>query len=235
MIIYLKNVDYNKSLSESDNYQFLLNTLHNIFEFNKDIISNLLELNLIEHISNIKVLYLRDEIEYNFPNTVKLINNYENCLPYIFASYSLFDNNFKIKNKKNSCILINEKNESYLELFYSFGAFYIYYKIKLDTNLLIPYDINLLNKNEIDSLDNSIKKQTEKLITNNKHSFLNGHYYLYVVLVIHEDIHFNDITEYIKMSIENHYSNYLSSLNTLKKSNEIFFERPLLDSEIQRF
>lgn len=105
--IEILNFNINKSIIEYAEYNNLFEKIHQYYKIDKDILHILLDLNLFQWISNITIKYQAGRVEYIIPENPTLNKNYQNSNYFKFASYALYDKNFKVKSKKINYILFN--------------------------------------------------------------------------------------------------------------------------------
>lgn len=237
-IIKLTNFDWNKSISMCPEYNYLFSRLKEQYKIDSIILNNLIELDLFSEISNVQVSFNEGNLIYKLNDQPKLIDDYENSLPYIFSSYPLFDNSFKIKNIKRDYLLLNENKECniMLELCHVYSEYNIYIQLEFKEEFLIPYSMDLLNKDEKYNLNNEILKQ--KNILEYEYGLIQIQKVLYFEIKL--DILYSKknsvyISTEIQKQINNVYKEYMNKLNKFKNENKIFFNRGLLKLEVDNF
>lgn len=237
-IIKLTNFDWNKSIYMCPEYDYLFSRLKEQYKIDSIILDNLIELDLFSEISNVQVSFNEGNLIYTLNDQPKLIDDYENSLPYIFSSYPLFDNSFKIKNIKRDYLLLNENKECniMLELCNVYSEYNIYIQLEFKEEFLIPYSTDLLNKDEKYNLNNEILKQ--KNILEYEYGLIQIQKVLYFEIKL--DILYSKknsvyISTEIQKKTNNVYKEYMSKLNKFKNENKIFFNRALLKLEVDNF
>lgn len=235
--IELVNFNWNKSIIEHKEYNNLLKKIHKYYKIDKDMIYVLLDLHLLQNISNINVSYHDGIVTYIIPENPKLNENYENSSVFTFASYALYDKNFKVKTKKRNYILLNsdDKIKTALEFDDLSEDFDIYYKVEFNENLLIPYDINLLTEKEKNDLKTAIMRQEGKISEELTDTNINGVQYFEFLLELCNHKIASDTHLEIKIQCEECDDYYMSLLNEFKEYNKKFFERALLEIQMKNF
>ncbi len=235
--IELLNFNWNKSIIEHPDYNNLLDKIHKYYKIDKDIISVLLELHLFQNISNINFKNIDGNLLYIIPENPKLNLNYRNSPSYIFATYSIYNKEFKIKNKKRNYLLLSEEEKLKIVIELDLVSFDsdIYCNIEFNENYLIPYDINLLTSTEKNELKQSINYQEGKLSEQLTDYAIDNSLYFRFQLAIYDNPTLIGMHNEIKIQTEECYDYYISLLNEFKEYNKKFFERALLELELKNF
>lgn len=237
-IIKLTNFDWNKSISICPEYNYLFSMLKEQYNIDSTILNNLIELDLFSEIANVHVSFNKGILTYTLNEQPKLIEDYKNSLPYIFACYPLFDNSFKIKNIKRDYLLSNENKECniMLELCHVYSEYNIYIQLEFKEEFLIPYSTDLLNNKEKNNLNNELLKQ--KNILEYEYGLIQIQKVLYFEMkldILYSKKDYEYINLEIKKEINKVHKEYIDKINKFKNENKIFFNRALLKLEVDNF
>lgn len=233
---------------------------HDITKIEIQIIKNLISLNLLD-----KILKNPESISIDndcyFLSSPEPLNNYQNKIEFVFASYPIIDPNFEVLTIEDSedmykHVLINKKSKinSYLTI-YSFdfplknAETIIQQHIHINVEHYSDHSTALLTKEELKSFTSFIKEKCEIYNFGYRHSDVLAHKFqsqAFLVLtfnlystnsligsiLLKENI---DIQE----KINTNFSIYEKILLDIKKnhSKEIFsfFERALLEQTLEKF
>lgn len=239
--IVLDDINIKKSIIDCEKYNELFNLVYENYKIDKEILKNFFMLELLSYIINVTMSYKDNKLIYGINNTIESRENYQKSLQYIFASYPLFNKDFIVKeeNKKNY-FLINSKKEIpiILSLNYEYSHFVLCCYVEFDKKYLIPYSIDLLNKEEKDKLQLQLTDQQDQFDEDINSCIINKKTHYEFTLETNMIENFTNITEVyeeISSQLEEIYDYYISLLNEFKEDNKVFFERPLLNIELEDF
>lgn len=229
---------YNKEIYVSD-YDYLLNYLQSILTIDKKIIHNLIELNKLHYVANnIKIVKDNNKDLYIIGRNCSLRENYEKQKSYILAYYLLVDNNFEIKkdyegtyNQEN--YLLNKNNKFNMLIKEHKELNRIALLIELEENVLIPYNIDILNENEREQLMHTIILQKSYLYDDLGR--ISGKYYaLFFINIIKEKSLIQNINS-MNNQIRYTYLDFSEKVNKYREDNKLIFERALTEIQIGNF
>lgn len=228
----------------TNDYDEFLSKLHQIIKIDINILNNLFLLGVLN-----KFFYIEDKNDtisffdstsntYSIPNDICINKYYKYSKAYSFSTYPLYNKNFEIFKNSEAQLLANFSNSVFLNMIITNSAAYhcnIDILIKYNIEDFCDYDLNLLNNSELISFKDYIKSAFYESASFcpeyiNKTDFL-----LYI-----EDLKliFLTCTE-LHLLLDDRIETVLEKFNNLtlklKKETKHFFERPLLDIEIDDF
>lgn len=238
-------------------YQNFLNIVSSKTNLTTTMVDILYFNNKLDDVVNIKDTWnvSINTMETKIPDNIVFNDNYEKSLGFVFANIIQLNKQYDISltfkdySEQYDLDLLNKENKYNIKLSISKST----YK-KEDTEILlliefkkedcIPYDINLLSKEEKENLFAKINNDRETLFKQ-KNKGLFSFNLLYNQkedkLFFRSNFNFNRNEEidsiYINMDkkIEEFYNEIIEIYESFKKENKCFFERALLEIELQDF
>lgn len=234
--IYVNKVNNDEYIS---NYDYLLNYLESVLQVDKKIIHNLLEINeMYTVLIGIKIVRSTEYDLYVISDNCSFKSNYEKEKSYILANYLLIDNNFEIKkdyegtyNQEN--YLFCKKNRFHMSIKENKEFNTLELLIQLENDLLIPYDIDILNEDEKYKLKYTIMLQKsdlyEGLIKKDGNSYAS-----FLIQIIKEKKLIENIKS-MHSQINSIYSDFETKFNKYTEDNKLFFQRALTEIQLRNF
>lgn len=238
------------SYFKTDNLNEFISKLHTLTNIDSQIIHNLITLNLLNHIINKNSILIQDNFYIIFFEKFGLIPNYQLTEVFIFASYSLHNNNFQAVNFDNSqkihkhrLINKNSKKSNFLT---------IYFRNQLTLcDLLMKLDLQDYSEHSVDILSIAEKENLRLYI---RDKFFNLEYILSAYKIkeysfifpvksvfsdlntpfLHEDA-INHVSLYINKTLDKYYQDINYIKDTYQQDINSFFERSLLEIEMENF
>jgi len=234
--IYVHKDNKEKYISD---YGYVLDSLESKLNIDKKVIHNLIELKeYFYSINDLKIVKNKNVDIYVIGNNCKLNERAEKEKSYILANYLLYDNNFSIKkdhqetyNQEN--YLCNKNNKFNILLKENKELNKIELLIELKKDLLIPYDVEILNENEQYKL-----KYIKVLQELNLYEYIvkrNGNRYaLFLIEIIYEKSLMQNIQSMYNQ-IKLIYSDFENKVNKYTEDNKLIFQRALTEIQIKDF
>lgn len=215
------------------NYEDFLEELHLITNLEPKILDNLYKL------SALHIILLNYENEYESETIqfldyfskkfiispfLKIVDNFKENTNYILASYLVFNNNFKI----------DEKNEEpfFNNIFLQVKSNHIECCFLYNLHESVPYEISLLSEEETLLLSNNIMSQHVSC----KYSGLyKSTYTINFPIYINYSDSINTIFLNIDKQIQQSQIEYNNIVRNFREDNKKFFERSLLEQQIEKF
>lgn len=241
------------SYFKTDNLNEFISQLHTLTNIDCDIIRNLITLNLLDDILNKNSILIKDNFYIIFFKEFGLIPNYELTEVFIFASYSLYNNNFQVVNFDNSQEIHKHKliNKNSKKL----NFLTIYFRNQLTLcDLLMKVDLQDYSEHSVDILSIYEKENLRLYIIDkfcdlgyissiyNQHNIKESSFIYPVKSVLSglnqpfsHDEAMNYISSYINKALDQYYQNINHIKNTHRSTIFSFFERALLDEEMKTF
>lgn len=228
-----KNMDNTHRL-ECSIYQDFLKLISQKTNLNKDVIDILYLIENLNNIIDIKDVYkiLDNFVTKNIPENVAFKQNYEKEIHYIFANFIEINKNYTIRIDGpqlfgfKAIYLTNENMLLHITRTYQPELLCL---IEFDIQECMPYDIDLLNNTERQDLQKNIKPYLYKC------EHIEGKGYFKKQLIIKKDKDLSIIYQEIEAQIESFKKEVNEEKIKLKEENKKYFERPLLQKEIQEF
>lgn len=227
-------------IKTSDTYLEFLNTIHNKSNIDKSTLEILMEINAITTVMSARVEFIDEVLVFKIANDFRIFN-YKKKLEYIFSTYMVNKNEYKRTSNKEITVFKNKKRNFYIEIVSGEGSYfdsdillYFDYKVK-DT---IPYNSNLLTKEELESLNESLDEQLkEYLIYSCIDKVETDYFYISLsnYLSKNRDKEISEIHSEIDRIINESIIYFENKINETKEKNKSFFERALLENEIKDF
>lgn len=227
----------NEPLKNTLNYKKLFNTIKEKCNLNKEILNNLLNFDLITDICDIKIDKDSNKVHHYFiKNKIVFKRNYKKRESYIYSSFPLYNKDFEVRDKSiylENCIFHKNLEKIIFDIKKNNLSedYYLYLLIKFNKNELIPYDINLLNKEEEIKLTKLINFQKLNLSLNVS---VDRNYLLFFIN-INKEKDIISIQKKIESEIIEIYDFFENKKNEYKENNKSIFERALLENEIISF
>ncbi len=205
----------------------------------KRIIHNLIELNeYFYSINDLKIVKEKNKDLYVIGNNCKLKETAEKEKSYILANYLLYDNNFSIKKDyqgtyEQENYLYNKNNKFNILLKENKELNKIELLIELKKDLLIPYNVEILNENEEYKLKYVIMLQKSDLYEGIVRS--NGHSYALFFIEIQNEKSLIENIKSMRNQIQLIYSDFESKVNKYTEDNKFIFQRALTEIQIKDF
>lgn len=241
IVLKTENKKQKYDLESSEHYNDVLSIIHQKTNLSKELISILLKLNsiFINLIMSVVIEYKDKYPIFHIKEDFTLVENFNKSIQYILATYLLHNKNFKINDInynndffREEIYLVNKskKNKQHL----SISNNDIILRIEHKYNDSIPYNINLLNKEERKKFLNILYSQT-KLINNSNYEEIDKQTYQYVYININLNNDLNQIHKDIDNFIDKIYEEIINKLNDFKEYNKQYFQRALHEKEIENF
>lgn len=238
------NIEDRKNNSE---YSRLVNNIKKKTNLESPLVENLINLNylsIIPHIEIVPEFESFHSIAFSIPEYI-YDNQYQKNIFFIFSKLNLYHTNYSIENvllnSIDTRIMLknnNLKNKSYIESPAAYLKNKITIYLQYIENDTIPYDIGLLNSEELENLQFNLEEQvlsdnfsitcwTEDDEINN--SFFQKN------IDINLDDDLNSIYEKIKFDIDSFQNEVDLIMEQLIENNKKFFERSLLEKQMETF
>lgn len=232
-----EKINSNFDIQSSDKFELLLTLLHSKTNIHKDILSNLICLNFISKIMNVFVEYYNNSPIFYISEDLSIKDNYQQIPEFIFASYPLYDTNYQVLNnfikKDDKPLLFSNSNSKYHSILHLCEMNHIYFieiLLQFVDDLIIPYDISLLNEKELERLTLSLE------IERNTYCTYNLDKYSYCVLPILDLSYFTtNINQDIELNIKNMTTYYDLLISQSLNKHQKIFERALVEKELNGF
>lgn len=205
----------------------------------KEIIYNLLKMDLINLVMNIELKTKKNITRIEIPEKIILKDNYKTLCYYVIANFNVYYPEYTLKNEYIDAILYNKEKKSmiYLRNTYFGNLFNISFDYQL--NDVLPYNINLLNNQEVKELKKELFQYEKKLPM-----YKNQLMYVYrkenkkqisynLSLIFSNDMNnnINLINQEIK-DLNDYYNNLIENFKAKAKK---YFKRALLEIEMSNF
>lgn len=234
-------------------YQNFLNIISKDTGLNKDLIDILYFKNELSEIINIENFWCEKikDFTLKLPDNILFKENYEKKISFIFANIIQLNKGYNIYLTDKYGVseyeldLLNNKEKYNIKLSIprlatTLEENKIFIKIEFNKYNCIPYDINLLNEEEKVNLLEKLNNLRDNLFLSQKLFKLiyeKGEDKVFFVKEIDIDTEekINSIYINIEEEIEKFYNEILKFYEPLKEKYEYFFERALLELELQNF
>lgn len=228
-----KNMD-NSHRIECSIYQDFLKLISQKTNLNKDVIDILYLVENLNNIIDIKDVYkiLDNFVTKIVPENVSFKGNYEKEIHYIFANFIEINKNYTIRIDGpqlfgfKATYLTNENMLLHITRTYQPELLCL---IEFDLQECIPYNIDLLNNTERQALEKNIRPYLSKC------EHIEGKGYFKKQLIIRKDKDLSIIYQEIEAQIESFKQEVNEEKINLKEENRKYFERALLQKEMQEF
>ena len=227
-----------KSYFETENYEQFLEELHSVTSIDSRILDNLIKLNLIKKIfENEKSIHISENYFSFFQP--QLNYKYKEQIEFVFASYPLHNTNFNEISYQAEAQLFQKRRISNND-FKSFICFgnndNLTLVIKSDYQLFSEYDISLLNFEETICFKEYIKSI---FISNLEFIPLSSSYPFNELFFSFKPLTILKSFDTIDQHINSGQQRYISKLEEIKNNHQSvidsFFERALLEIEMETF
>lgn len=164
-----------------------------------------------------RVEFIDEVLVFKIANDFRIFN-YKKKLEYIFSTYMVNKNEYKRTSNKEISVFKNKKRNFYIEIvsgdsssFDSDILIYFDYKVK-DT---IPYNTNLLTKEELESLNKSLDEQLKE-------------YLIYSCIdKVESDYFYISLSNYLSKYFDKEISEIHSELDKIIDESIIYFENKI--------
>lgn len=254
----IQNDYMGKQLKSAQNYNYFIKEIIERSGLEEYIVKKIIELNLIDQFFYKQVEFCAgktcvtlqmNSVAVSYENNLpvffidKYIKINQKSIPFIFFKYKEYDTDYNLfeakrevlSNALNRPILSSTSNKEILISIFSGMSNNSSLNLLIDYSeeMILPYDLELLNDNEQLEFYKDLKEQTQNECLN--FSFINNKRYLSLKLEINELYSLDRIMNEIRFQINDLYKKNKVHRDLLKEKNKKYFERVLLEKELISF
>lgn len=220
-------------------YPQLIKNISRRTDIKEKIIYNLLKMDLINLIMNIELKTKKNVTLIEVPEKIILKDNYKTLCYYVIANFNIYYPEYTLKNEYIDSILYNKEKKSIINLNHTYFGNLFNISFDYQLNDVLPYDINLLNNEEIKELKKELS-QYEKKLPRYKNQLMYVYtkenkkqisYNLSLIFSDNMDNNINLINKEIK-DLNDYYNNLIENFKEKAKK---YFKRALLEIEMNNF